>query len=368
MRIEVRNLCKAFSGVAVVRDVSFAVAEGQLVALLGPSGGGKSTILRIVSGLEDPDSGEVWLGGSRVDRVPARERGVGFVFQHYALFPHMTVRENIGFGLRVRKHDPAAVAARAEEMIRLVGLHGLGERYPHELSGGQRQRVALARALCPAPKVLLLDEPFGAVDAKIRGELRAWLRKLHDEVGVTSVFVTHDQEEALEIADRVVIVHDGRVEQDGSPEEIWRAPANAFVAEFVGAGNRFAGQVRQGKIDLGFLSVPAPEGVAEGENLVLLCRPTEVFVDAGPALPDAPRIARIAFVGTTMKVEVEIPGRDAVVAEIPPSALRDKNLAVGMPVRLCLSAYQAFGRDSLATQPATSVTPVGAWFMDGAGI
>lgn len=354
MRIEVRNLSKAFSGVPVVRDVSFTVEEGQLVALLGPSGGGKSTILRIVAGLEDPDAGSVTLGDRRVERVPARERGIGFVFQHYALFPHMTVADNIGFGLKVRKQPPGEVARRVEEMIALVGLQGLGERYPHELSGGQRQRVALARALAPSPRVLLLDEPFGAVDAKVRHDLRTWLRRLHDNVGVTSVFVTHDQSEALEIADRVIIVHHGRIEQNDTPEGIWRGPANAFVAEFVGATNRIAGRVAGDEIDAGFLRHPRPAGLEDGAPVLVLARPAEVMLhpvgeDESPA-----HVHRISFVGHSMKVEVEVPGHGTLTAEIPPAVVRAKELVPGRPVRVTLSAAQIFPSDT--TPPGTITT------------
>jgi len=353
MRIEVQNLCKAFSGVPVVRDVSFTVEQGQLVALLGPSGGGKSTILRIVAGLEDPDSGSLTIGDRRVERVPARERGIGFVFQHYALFPHMTVGENIGFGLKVRKEDPGTVERRVGEMIALVGLQGLGTRYPHELSGGQRQRVALARALAPSPRVLLLDEPFGAVDAKVRHDLRLWLRRLHDSVHVTSVFVTHDQGEALEIADRVIIIHHGRIAQNGTPEEIWRTPVNSFVAEFVGATNRIPATVRGDVVDGGFLTFPRPDGLAEGQAAVILARPAEVILEPAAAEAHVPRVARIAFVGHSMKIEVLVPGFGELIAELPPAAVRAKKLESGAPVRLALSAAQVFAE---AVDPADDAT------------
>jgi sulfate transport system ATP-binding protein len=342
MRIEVKALCKAFAGVPVVRDVSFVVEQGQLVALLGPSGGGKSTILRIVAGLEDPDSGTVAIGERRVERVPARERGIGFVFQHYALFPHMTVAENIGFGLKVRKETPATIGRRVDEMLALIGLHGLGTRYPHELSGGQRQRVALARALAPSPRVLLLDEPFGAVDAKVRHDLRLWLRRLHDNVHVTSVFVTHDQGEALEISDRVIIVHRGAIEQNGTPEEIWRSPASSFVAEFVGASNRIPATVRGETVDAGFLSYPRPDGLADGQKVVILARPAEVILDPAPEDKAPARVARIAFVGHSMKIEIAVPGFGELIAELPPGVVRAKKLEPAAPVRVSLSGAQVF--------------------------
>ncbi len=342
MRIEVRDLCKSFSGVPVVRDVSFVVEQGQLVALLGPSGGGKSTILRIVAGLEDPDSGSVSIGERRVERVPARERGIGFVFQHYALFPHMTVGDNIGFGLKVRKQPPDEVAARVTEMISLVGLQGLGRRYPHELSGGQRQRVALARALAPSPRVLLLDEPFGAVDAKVRHDLRLWLRRLHDNVHVTSVFVTHDQGEALEISDRVIIINHGRTEQNGTPEEIWHAPTSSFVAEFVGASNRIPARVKGDVVDAGFLAWPRPEGLAEGDAAVILARPADVILDPEPDRTGGPTVARIAFVGHSLKIEIRVPGLGELIAEVTPGVVRSKKLEPGTPVRVSLAGAQVF--------------------------
>jgi len=237
MSIEVRNIRKNFGKFAALDDVSVAVHTGELVALLGPSGSGKTTLLRVMAGLEWPDAGEVLLQGEDATDTHVRERRVGFVFQHYALFRHMTIAENVAFGLRVRpRHQrpaDAAIRERVKELLRLVQLEALGERYPHQLSGGQRQRIALARALAVDPKVLLLDEPFGALDAKVRKELRRWLRKLHDEVHVTSVFVTHDQDEAMEVADRVVVMNRGRVEQIGTPDEVRRHPATPFVHDFL---------------------------------------------------------------------------------------------------------------------------------------
>ena len=234
MHIRVEHLNKRFGDFVAVDDVSFEVDDGSLVALLGPSGSGKSTILRILAGLESADSGQVWFDGEPATDLHARVRSVGFVFQHYALFRHLTVEDNVAFGLDVRGVPKADARKRAHELLELTGLPGLGKRYPAQLSGGQRQRVALARALAPEPKVLLLDEPFGAVDAKVREELRQWLRRLHDEVGVTSIFVTHDQDEAFSVSDRVLVIHRGRVEQLGTPTEILDEPATEFVARFVG--------------------------------------------------------------------------------------------------------------------------------------
>jgi sulfate transport system ATP-binding protein len=238
MAIEIRGVTKAFGDFTALDDVTITVRDGSLTALLGPSGGGKSTLLRVIAGLEQPDRGAVLLGGRDVTAVPARERGVGFVFQHYAPFKHMTVRDNVAFGLKVRKRPKDEIRDRVGELLALVHLHGLADRYPSQLSGGQRQRMALARALAVEPEVLLLDEPFGALDARVRKELRDWLRRLHDEVHVTTVFVTHDQEEALEVAEQVAVINDGRIEQVGTPDELYEAPANEFVMGFVGPVSR----------------------------------------------------------------------------------------------------------------------------------
>jgi sulfate transport system ATP-binding protein len=236
--IAVVDVTKSFGDFAALRDVSVAIPEGSLTALLGPSGSGKSTLLRVIAGLETPDSGQVLIGDEDVTGQPARERGVGMVFQHYAAFKHMTVYDNVAFGLAIRKRPKAEIARRVHELLELVQLEGLAKRYPAQLSGGQRQRMALARALAVEPSVLLLDEPFGALDARVRQELRAWLRRLHDEVHVTTIIVTHDQEEAMEVAGQVVVLNDGRVEQVGSPRELYEQPANEFVMSFVGPVNR----------------------------------------------------------------------------------------------------------------------------------
>lgn len=234
MAISVRHLVKSFGGYRAVDGVSFEIPAGELTALLGPSGSGKSTILRIIAGLEQPDAGEVELTGEDATNIPVQKRGVGFVFQHYALFRHMTIRKNIAFGLEVQKRPKAEIADRVERLLALIQLSAYADRYPSQLSGGQRQRVALARALAAEPKVLLLDEPFGALDPRVREELRGWLRRLHDEVHVTSLFVTHDQEEAFEVSDRVVILNHGRVEQIGPPKSIIEHPATPFVRTFLG--------------------------------------------------------------------------------------------------------------------------------------
>jgi sulfate transport system ATP-binding protein len=238
MAIDVRNVSKSFNGFKALDDVSLSVPDGSLTALLGPSGGGKSTLLRVLAGLEEPDSGEVLFSGEAVTTLPAQERGVGFVFQHYAAFKHMTVRDNIAFGLKIRKRPKDEVRVRVDELLALVHLGGWADRYPAQLSGGQRQRMALARALAVQPRVLLLDEPFGALDATVRKELRDWLRKLHDEVHVTTIFVTHDQEEALEVAQQVAVINVGRIEQTGTPDDLYERPANPFVMGFVGPVSR----------------------------------------------------------------------------------------------------------------------------------
>jgi sulfate transport system ATP-binding protein len=259
MSITVERVTKSFGTFVALNEVSLEVPSGALLALLGPSGSGKTTLLRIIAGLEAADSGSVRYHDEDVTRAPVTERNVGFVFQHYALFRHLSVFENVAFALRVRKAPRARVRERVRELLRLVQLEGLERALPAQLSGGQRQRIALARALAAEPKVLLLDEPFGALDARVRQELRQWLRRLHDELDVTSVFVTHDQEEAFEVADRVVIMNHGRIEQTGTPEEIFEQPANPFVMDFLGNVNVFHGSVQNGRARLGSLEVAWPD-------------------------------------------------------------------------------------------------------------
>jgi sulfate transport system ATP-binding protein len=260
MSIIVSNVTKQFGDFTALDDVSLEVETGSLTALLGPSGSGKSTLLRIIAGLEQPDAGAVSLDGDDVTATPAQARGVGFVFQHYAAFKHMTVRKNVAFGLEIRKRPKAEIRARVDELLRLVQLHKLADRYPSQLSGGQRQRMALARALAVEPSVLLLDEPFGALDARVRKELRQWLRRLHDEVHVTTVIVTHDQEEAMDVADRIALMNEGRIQQIGPPRELYDAPANEFVMTFFGPVVHLdEGPVRPH--DLGISVEPQPESI-----------------------------------------------------------------------------------------------------------
>lgn len=263
MSIEVKNLNKRFGDFVALDDVSVSLPSGQLTALLGPSGGGKSTLLRIIAGLDSADSGTVSIEGTESTHLPPQKRNVGFVFQHYAVFKHMTVAKNVAFGLEIRKKPKAQVAERVDELLKLVHLSQFGHRMPSQLSGGQRQRMALARALAVEPSVLLLDEPFGALDAKVRKELRDWLRRLHDEVPVTTVFVTHDQEEAMEVADEIVVINEGRVEQVGTPDELYDTPANDFVMSFLGEVTQLGGvALRPHDVDVSVTPVLA--GSTEG--------------------------------------------------------------------------------------------------------
>jgi sulfate transport system ATP-binding protein len=276
LKIRLDNVVKTFETFRAVHGVSLEIESGELVALLGPSGSGKTTILRMVAGLEYADGGAIYFGGENATDIPVRERGVGFVFQHYALFPHMTLGQNIAFGMKVSKvkRSPQAIADRVEELLDLVQLSGLKDRFPGQISGGQRQRVALARALAVDPRVLLLDEPFGALDANVRRDLRRWLRKIHDELGITTLFVTHDQEEALDLADRVVILNKGKIVQEGTPEAVCRTPADAFVMNFLGDANRLDADIRGGKAYVDDVAFEA-EGVADGSGQILF-RPADV--------------------------------------------------------------------------------------------
>ena len=251
MSIHVLNISKSFGTFTALEDVSLEVAGGSLTALLGPSGSGKSTLLRIIAGLETPDSGEIRISGEDATTLEPQKRNVGFVFQHYAAFKHMTVRDNVAFGLKVRKRPKAEVRERVDELLRLVQLEAFGHRYPSQLSGGQRQRMALARALAPEPRVLLLDEPFGALDARVRAELREWLRRLHEQVHVTTIFVTHDQAEAMDVASQIAVMNDARIEQVGTPTELYDEPATEFVMRFVGEANRLGdGWVRPHELEI----------------------------------------------------------------------------------------------------------------------
>jgi sulfate transport system ATP-binding protein len=312
MSIEIRNVSKHFGDFQALRDVSLDIGSGELIALLGPSGCGKTTLLRIIAGLETADAGSIHFYGEDTTDVHVRERNVGFVFQHYALFRHLTVFENVAFGLRVKpraqRPSESQIKAKVHELLKLVQLDWIAERYPPQLSGGQRQRIALARALAVEPKVLLLDEPFGALDAKVRKELRRWLRRLHDELHVTSIFVTHDQEEALEVADRVVVINQGRIEQSGSPQDVWDHPASPFVYSFLGDVNLFHGRAQGGEVSVEGLRIDAPEhgDVADGKALAYV-RPHEFdlapWVEGGEGI--AATLSRAIVVGPTARLELE---------------------------------------------------------------
>lgn len=307
MSITVKNITKQFGNFTALSDVGLEVPTGSLLALLGPSGSGKTTLLRIIAGLENPDAGTILHHDEDVTERSPKERNVGFVFQHYALFRHMSVFENVAFGMRVRRRPREEIKNRVHELLHLVRLEGLQKRFPSQLLGGQRPRVALARALAVQPSVLLLDEPFGALDAKVRTELRQWLRRLHDEIHLTTVFVTHDQEEAFEVADRVVVMNQGRVEQAGTPQEVFDHPANAFVMDFLGNVNVFHGRVHEGKVMLGNLEVEYPhESRADSEDVKGYVRPHELDVNREPTdnsgVPG--KIVQINPTGSVAKVRV----------------------------------------------------------------
>ena len=325
MSIQVSNLSKAFGSFNALRDVSLDFPTGELVALLGPSGCGKTTLLRIIAGLERPDNGTVKFHGEDTTDVHVSDRGVGFVFQHYALFRHMTVFDNVAFGLTVRPRETrpakAEIARRVHELLGLVQLDWLADRYPHQLSGGQRQRIALARALAVEPKVLLLDEPFGALDAKVRKDLRRWLRRLHDDLHITSIFVTHDQEEAMEVADRIVVMNKGRIEQIGAPEEIYSDPASPFVYDFIGQVNLFHGRVDQGWAHIGEeLKLPAPEhsGVRD-EAAVAYVRPHDIELRLQPGddgqIPA--EVVTILRAGSVLRLELRTDDGSLIQVELP---------------------------------------------------
>jgi len=317
MKITLDNVVKTFDTFRAVHGVSLEIESGELLALLGPSGSGKTTILRMVAGLEFPDSGRILFGDVDATDIPVRDRGVGFVFQHYALFPHMTVAENIAFGMKVSKvrRSRAEIDARVNQLLQLVKLPGLGIRFPSQISGGQRQRVALARALAVDPKVLLLDEPFGALDANVRRDLRRWLREIHQELGITTIFVTHDQEEALDLADRVVILDHGNIAQMGTPREVCRNPNSAFVTRFLGDANRFLGTSSNGRVSVSGVEV-ATAGIPDGPADIYV-RPTDlIWSRDGRGIPvrvtrvldraDGRRILAEAEDGTHLELDADV--------------------------------------------------------------
>ncbi|HSS55647.1 MAG TPA: sulfate/molybdate ABC transporter ATP-binding protein [Gaiellales bacterium] len=316
--IQVRGLTKSFGAFRAVDDVTFEAAEGTITALLGPSGSGKSTVLRMIAGLEQPDAGSVWVAGEELTEASVQDRRLGFVFQHYALFRHMTVRKNVAFGLSVRQVDKGTQRERVDELLELVGLAPFGDRYPDQLSGGQRQRVALARALAPRPQVLLLDEPFGALDARVRQELRAWLDHLHRELGVTSLFVTHDQEEALELANEIVVMNHGRVEQVGPADAIYNQPATPFVAAFVGASNVLRGTVWERHVHFGHSIVAGAHEIPDGAEAIAYIRPHDIEITGEAGCTSFPvAVERRTDMGWMSKLHLRLEDGQPLVAQLP---------------------------------------------------
>ncbi len=321
MSIQVKHIEKHFGTFHALKDITLDFPEGELVALLGPSGCGKTSLLRIIAGLESADSGQVLLEGEDATDLHVRHRQVGFVFQHYALFRHMTVFDNVAFGLRVRpratRPNEAEIKKRVTRLLDLVQLGFLADRYPAQLSGGQRQRIALARALAVEPRVLLLDEPFGALDAKVRKELRRWLRTLHDELHITSIFVTHDQEEALEVADQIVVMNKGQVEQIGSPREVYDHPASPFVFDFLGQANRFDGEIKQNTLQLGQSQIilPVHHQQANEGRTIAFARPNELHIHTSP-LNDAIEANFLREVWIAGDIRAELQDRDGRLIEI----------------------------------------------------
>ena len=351
--IIVENVSKHFGGFAAVTDVSFTAAGGSITALLGPSGSGKSTVLRMIAGLEEPSAGRIFMGDEELTAKSVQERRVGFVFQHYALFRHMTVADNVAFGLTVRKEPKDKRDSRVAELLELVQLAPFATRYPDQLSGGQCQRVALARALAPAPDVLLLDEPFGALDARVRQDLRRWLDELHRELGVTSLLVTHDQEEALELADRIVVMHEGRIEQAGTPAEIYDDPSTAFVAGFVGAANVLHGHVIGGQVHLGEVSLAGANHLEDGRAATAYVRPHDIRLsDDGPMKAT---VERVVALGSHVRVSLRLAGGHPLIADIPREEIGD--VATGDVVAIDLRNTRMFHREGAASPDDADVPP-----------
>ena len=340
----IKDIHKNFGTKKVLKGININVKDGEFVTLLGPSGCGKTTLLRIIAGMETADAGHVKFAGEEATRLHARERKVGFVFQHYALFRHMSVFENVAFGLRVKpraeRPDEASIRRRVMDLLKLVQLDWLADRYPSQLSGGQRQRIALARALAVEPKVLLLDEPFGALDAKVRKELRRWLRRLHDELHVTSIFVTHDQEEALEVADRVVVMNKGRIEQVGTPQEVWEHPASPFVYGFLGDVNLFRGRATGGQVQVGDWQIAAPEHAhALDAEAMAFVRPSDLTVApyaTGATSGLAARLDRALLIGPLARLELTPHDNPSHILEahLPANEFRQLGVQEGDSVRV----------------------------------
>jgi sulfate transport system ATP-binding protein len=358
MSLVVKNLTKRFTlrGTPAVSDVSFVAPPGGITTLLGPSGSGKSTVLRVIAGLEQPDEGKVLFDDKDFTQVPVQARGVGFVFQSYALFKHMTVRRNIAFGLGIRKVDRKTSDAKVDELLSLVQLEGYGERYPTQLSGGQRQRVAFARALAIQPQMLLLDEPFGALDAQVRIELRAWLRRFHDERHVTTILVTHDQEEAMEVSDHVVVMSEGRVAQAGPPQQVYDQPATPFVAAFVGGANLLSGTMQDGRASVGAFAVEVPAGTAarDGSAVHAFVRPHDVkLTKAGPdratdgAMSDVSvaRVERLSWLGGYVKLLLKLSDGGSMTVEMPRTEIESLKIVEGDLVMADLRQARVFVED-----------------------
>jgi sulfate transport system ATP-binding protein len=361
--IRVDGLEKRFGSFVAVDDVSFDIGAGELVALLGPSGGGKSTILRIIAGLETADAGSVSLEGEVVDHVAPRDRRVGFVFQHYALFRHMTVEQNIGYGLKVRGVAKAERRRRVGELTAIMGLHGLENRYPAQLSGGQRQRVALARSLAPEPRLLLLDEPFAAVDARVREDLRAWLRRMHDQIGVTSIFVTHDQEEAFALADRIMVINAGRMEQDGSPREIQDDPATEFVARFIGESNMLDAELHDDAAWVGALRVGLDHdgrGARGGAAARLVIRTYDLKFWRSDNGDSVAVVRRVVPLGDRVRVEAAVDGAGPIFAHFPRRSSLLHGIEPGARIAVEVTrarAYPLEGPDGANGVTPADVTP-----------
>ncbi len=354
MGIELQNITKTFGEYKAIDNLSLSIPSGDLIALLGPSGCGKTTLLRIIAGLELADSGKIILENKDTTNLPPREKNVGFVFQHYALFRRLTVFENVAFGLKVLpfRQRPARkeIRERVEHLLKLVQMDWALKRYPSQLSGGQRQRVALARALAVNPRVLLLDEPFSALDAKVRQELRRWLRKLHDEIHVTSIFVTHDQEEALELADKIVVINKGRIEQQGTPQEVYDHPANAFVYNFLGNVNVFHGRIKNGKVSLGTHHLDAPDELKHTEERAsqTFVRPHEIGISRirSNETDLAGTIREVRIMGGQIGLNLDCEGfENAIDAEIPRELYLNLQLAKGEKVFVSLNRVRVFTGD-----------------------
>src|SRR5258706_1210433 len=354
--IELNGISKKFGEVTAVNNVSFSVKDGELMALLGPSGGGKTTVLRMIAGLEMPTAGDVFIRGQRMNDLSVQKRNIGFVFQNYALFKSMNVFKNIAFGLKIKKWKRADIQARTAELLELFGLQGLEHRFPHQLSGGQRQRVAIARALAPKPSRLLLDEPFGPVDAKIRQELREWLVTLHNELNVTTIFVTHDQEEALEVANRIVIFSRGLLEQVGTPREVYEQPANEFVARFIGVMNVLEPVVSGGIARLGELEFPA-NGVPDGEKLRIGFRPYAVQIS-----PDLTQhryraiLRRTYFLGVLLRVELEMASGLVIRSRMSKEEYAQNAMEDGEEVSFQIRQFRVLAQSAAALLPERELT------------